>query len=49
MDIDNILDNIYALPERSKSLLKESIYEINYPRAHVLFKVNRIDPKVYFI
>jgi CRP-like cAMP-binding protein len=49
MDIDNIIDNIFPLPERSKALLKESIYEINYPKAHVLFKVNRIDPKVYFI
>ena len=49
MDIDNIIDNIFPLPERSKTLLKENIYEITYPKAHVLFKVNRIDPKVYFI
>lgn len=49
MDIDNIIDNIYPLPERSKTLLKENIYEITYPKAHVLFKANRIDSKVYFI
>jgi CRP-like cAMP-binding protein len=49
MDIDNILDNIYPLSEQSKALLKERIYEITYPRAHVLFKVNRIESKVYFI
>ena len=49
MELDNIIDNIFPLPERSKTLLKENIYEITYPRAHVLFKVNRIDPKVYFI
>lgn len=49
MDIDNILDNIYPLPEQSKALLKERIYEITYPKAHVLFKLNRIEPKVYFI
>jgi CRP-like cAMP-binding protein len=49
MDLDNIIDNIYPLAERSKVLLKERIYEITYPKAHVLFKVNRIASKVYFI
>ncbi len=49
MNIDSIVDNIYPLPERSKSLLKENIDEITCPRSHVLFKVNRIEPKVYFI
>lgn len=49
MDIDNILDNIYPLPDRSKALLKEKIDEISYPKAHILFKVNRIAPKVYFL
>ena len=49
MDLDNIIDNIYPLSEQSKALLKEKIYEITYPRAHVLFKVNRIASKVYFI
>lgn len=49
MNIDNILDNIYPLPAISKAVLKEHIFEITYPKAHVLFKVNRIDPKVYFI
>lgn len=49
MNIDDIIDNIYPLPERSKALLKENTYEITYPKAHVLFKVNRIESKVYFI
>ena len=49
MDLDNIIDNIYPLSEGAKTLLKERIFEINYPKSHVLFKVNRIDPKVYFI
>jgi len=49
MEIDKILDNIYPLPEQSKALLIERIYEITYPRSHVLFKLNRIEPKVYFI
>lgn len=49
MDIDNIIDNIYPLSDQSKTLLKEKIYEITYPKAHVLFKVNRIASKVYFL
>ena len=49
MDLDNILDNIFPLPKQSKDLLKERISEVDYPRGHLLFKVNRIEPKVYFI
>jgi CRP-like cAMP-binding protein len=49
MDLDTILDNIYPLPQRSKALLKEKIAEIAYPKATILFKVNRISSKVYFI
>lgn len=49
MDIDNILDNIYPLPDQSKALLKEKIYEITCPKAHIIFKVNRIASKVYFL
>lgn len=49
MDLDNIIDNIYPLSDQSKALLKAKIYEITYPRAHVLFKVNRTASKVYFI
>ena len=49
MDLDNIIDNIYPLAEQSKALLKERIYEVAYPKAHVLFKVNRVASKVYFI
>jgi CRP-like cAMP-binding protein len=49
MDIDNIISNIFPLPEQSKYLLKENMLEVSYPRGHVLFKVNRIASKVYFI
>jgi len=49
MDIGNIIDNIYPLAEQPKDLLKERIYEITYPKAHLLFKENRISSKVYFI
>ncbi|SKD09474.1 cAMP-binding domain of CRP or a regulatory subunit of cAMP-dependent protein kinases [Chitinophaga ginsengisegetis] len=49
MNIDNIIDNIYPLPEKSKALLKGNIYETTFPKAHVLFKVNRISSKIYFI
>jgi len=49
MNLDNIIDNIYPLPDRSKALLKERIYEIAYPKATILFRANRIASKVYFI
>lgn len=49
MNIDTIIDSIYPLPEKSKTLLKENIHETTYPKAHVLFKVNTIVSKMYFI
>lgn len=49
MTLDQILDNIHPLPASSKSLLKAHIAEVSYPKGHILFKINRIDPKVYFI
>ncbi|KAA2243355.1 Crp/Fnr family transcriptional regulator [Chitinophaga agrisoli] len=49
MDIDAIIDNVYVLPEKSRERLKANISEITYPRGHLLFKVNKISSRIYFI
>lgn len=49
MDIDQILDEIYPLPEDSKQLLKEYITEVKYPKGHILMRAEKIEPNFYFI
>lgn len=49
MDIDQILDEIYPLPENSKLLLKEHITEVEYPKGHILLRADKIEMDFYFI
>ncbi|WP_353134332.1 Crp/Fnr family transcriptional regulator [Pseudopedobacter sp.] len=49
MNIDEILDNIYLLPDTSKQKLKSNIREVSYPKGHVLLKVNKAEKNIYFI
>lgn len=49
MQIDQILDNIYPLPEEQKQMLKENIAEVNYPKGHILLRADRIETTIYFI
>ncbi|REC66760.1 Crp/Fnr family transcriptional regulator [Chryseobacterium flavum] len=49
MNIDQILDRIYILPEASKNSLKEHITEISYPKGFCLMEADKIIPYVYFI
>ncbi|AZA83385.1 Crp/Fnr family transcriptional regulator [Chryseobacterium lactis] len=49
MDIDQILDQIYLLPEASKASLKEHITEVSYPKGFCLMEADKVIPYVYFI
>ncbi|MEL0649827.1 hypothetical protein V6246_00250 [Algibacter sp. TI.3.09] len=49
MEINQIIDNIYPLTKASKSLIKESIVEVKFPKGHILFKANKIETSIYFI
>lgn len=49
MNIDEIIDTIYTLPETSKKSLKQNITEVNYPKNFCLMKADKIVPYVYFI
>ncbi|KAA5824487.1 Crp/Fnr family transcriptional regulator [Algibacter amylolyticus] len=49
MIIDQILNNIYPLPETSKSIIKACISEINFPKKHVLLRADKIESSIYFI
>ncbi|ADY51101.1 cyclic nucleotide-binding protein [Pseudopedobacter saltans DSM 12145] len=49
MNIDEILEKIYVLPESSKQKLKNNIHEVSYLKGHILLKANKIEKNIYFI
>lgn len=49
MEIDEIFDNIYKLPESSKQALKKYIQEVSLPKGHILLKAEKIETNIYFI
>lgn len=49
MNIDQILDHIYILPEASKNSLKAYITEVSHPKGYCLMEAEKVVPYVYFI
>lgn len=49
MNIDQIIDQIYPLPESSKIKLKAYISEVNYSKSHLLLKSDKVEPNIYFV
>lgn len=49
MNIDTILDQIFKLPEHSKSVLKNLISEIEFPKDNIIIKAGKVEKTIYFI
>ncbi len=49
MHIDQIIDSIYLLPERSKKTLSQHITEISFPKGHILLEADKVETAIYFI
>ncbi|MCK7555758.1 hypothetical protein MKQ70_12310 [Chitinophaga sedimenti] len=49
MEIDQILDNIFCMPDPSRLALKNCITEVSFPKGQVLIKANRIEKHIYFL
>jgi CRP-like cAMP-binding protein len=49
MNIDKIIEQIYPLPEHSKTALMMKVEEITYPKGHILLKADCIEKNLYFI
>lgn len=49
MQIEDILDKIYPLPESSKSRLCACIEEVTFQKGHMLMQADKIEPSIYFI
>jgi hypothetical protein len=49
MNIDIILDQIFKLPEHSKSVLKNLISDVEFPKDNIIIKAGKIEKTIYFI
>lgn len=49
MNIEQILDRIYPLSVQSKLVLKENIFEVSFPKNHIIIHSDKIEKNVYFI
>lgn len=49
MNIEQILDRIYPLSIQSKLVLKENIFEVSFPKNHIIIHSGKIEEKIYFI
>jgi len=49
MNIADILDHIYKLPEHSKLALENNVREMTFPKGHILLRANKIESNIYFI
>lgn len=49
MEISQILDQIYPLPETSKTKLQNCIEELRFPKGHILIRTDKIETSIYFI
>ncbi|ROI05968.1 Crp/Fnr family transcriptional regulator [Chryseobacterium sp. G0240] len=49
MNIDQILDSIYILPEASKNSLQSHITEVSHPKGFCLMEADKVIPYLYFI
>jgi CRP-like cAMP-binding protein len=49
MEIDQIINNIFPLPELSKFNLTQHISEISHPKGFCLMEANKVVPYIYFL
>lgn len=49
MDIHNIINSIYPIPEASKEILAARLSEVAYPKGHHLMEAGKIGTDIYFI
>lgn len=49
MEISDILNRIYTLPEASQAILQAKITDVKLPKGTILLKANRVEKSLYFI
>jgi len=49
MNIDQIIDRLYPLPEQSRIALLAQVEQITYPKGYLLLKADCVEKDIYFI
>ena len=49
MNLSQISNKIYPLPEASIQKLEEHISEVSFPKGHILLRANKVENSIYFI
>lgn len=49
MELDDIIDGIYKMPEFSRGLLKSNLAEVSFPKGYLLISANKIENTIYLI
>lgn len=49
MEISEIIDRIYPLPEESKNKMIQHIRKVKFPKSHILLKADTVEKNIYFI
>jgi CRP-like cAMP-binding protein len=49
MDINEIINSIYRMPESSIDEMKKYLRVVSFPKGHHLLEAGRLEPNVYFI
>lgn len=49
MNIDEIINNIYPLPDSSRENLKKHITEVSHPKGSCLMEAQKVVPFIYFV
>ena len=49
MTLNEILDQIWVMPEESREELQKHIHEVSFPKAYNLMGIDKVETSVYFI
>ena len=49
MELNQIINQIYSLPQTSAAKLGEAVQEVTFPKGHILLRADKIETDVYFI
>jgi CRP-like cAMP-binding protein len=49
VDVEQILDGIYHVPNSSKALFRSIVKEVSWPKGHLLLKTGKVETTLYLI
>ena len=49
MTLNEILDQIWVMPEESREELQKYIHEVSFPKGYNLMGIDKVETSVYFV